>query len=116
MLLAYILYEATISASNFLARFDNVDKFNNFVKTFYFNEYTQVALPLLLAKEIDGLGFALACDFLKDNGYPEFVKPDVHIKKIFKGIELSDSDEDYEVYKDVIRFAKEIGEIPFRVD
>ncbi len=108
--------KATISASNFLARFDDVDKFDKFVKTFYFNEYTQAALPLLLAKEIDGLGFALACDFLKDNGYPEFVKPDVHIKYIFNGIGLSDSGEDYEVYMDVRKFAKEIDEIPFQVD
>jgi hypothetical protein len=111
-----IFSKAVISASNFLARFDDVDKFDKFVKTFYFNEYTQAALPLLLEREINGLGFALACDFLKDNGYPEFVKPDVHIKKIFKGIGLSDSDKDYEVYKDVRKFAKEIGEKPFKVD
>lgn len=111
-----IFCKAVISASNFLARFSDVKHFNEFVEAFYLNEYTRVALPLLLEREVDGMGFALACDFLKDNGYPKFVKPDTHIKKIFKGIGLTDSDDDYEVFKDVIRFSETIGELPFRVD
>ena len=86
------------------------------MQAFYLNEYTRVALPLLLSREIDGMGFALACDFLKENGYPKFVKPDVHIKKIFQGLGLSDSDDDYEVFKDVIRFSELVNELPYKVD
>jgi hypothetical protein len=111
-----IFCKAVISASNFLARFSDLKNFTKFVESFYLNEYTRVALPLLLSREIDGMGFALACDFLKENGYPKFVKPDVHIKKIFNGIGLSNSNDDYEVFKDVIRFSETINEIPYRVD
>jgi hypothetical protein len=111
-----IFCKAVVSASNFLARFANMNEFNQFVEAFYLNEYTRVALPLLLEREVRGMGFALACDFLKDNGFPKFVKPDVHIKAIFNGLEISDSDDDYQVFKDVIRFSEKIGEIPFRVD
>lgn len=111
-----IFCKSTLSASNFLSTFANFKKFNAFVETFDFNEYTRVALPLLLEKEVFGLGFALACDFLKENGYPKFIKPDVHIMKIFNGIGFSNSELDYEVFKDVIRFAEAIDEIPYRVD
>lgn len=111
-----IFCKAVISASNFLRKFSDLKDFTKFVELFYLNEYTRVALPLLLDREIEGMGFALACDFLKENGYPEFIKPDIHIKKIFNGIGLSDSNDDYEVFKDVIRFSQTIGELPFKVD
>ena len=111
-----IFCKSVISASRFLSRFSNLDEFNKFVSQFYLNEYTRVALPLLLAKEVFGLGFTLACDFLKENGYPKFVKPDVHIKAIFNGIGISKSNLDYDVFKDVIRFSENINELPYCVD
>ena len=111
-----IFCKSVFSASHFLSRFSNLEEFDNFVSQFYLNEYTRVALPLLLKEEIFGLGFALACDFLKENGYPKFVKPDVHIKAIFRGIDISKSDLEYEVFKDVIRFSEDINELPYCVD
>ena len=111
-----IFCKTILSASKFLSKFSSVKEFDEFVAYFYPNEYTRLALPLLLKEEIYGYGFALACDFLKENGYPEFVKPDVHIKDIFYGIGISNSKHDYEVFKDVIRFSKVINEIPYVVD
>jgi len=111
-----IFCKTVLSASKFLSRFSSITEFDEFVTQFYPNEYTRLALPLLLKEEIYGYGFALACDFLKENGYPKFVKPDVHIKDIFSGIGISNSKHDYEVFKDVIRFSKVINEIPYVVD
>ncbi len=111
-----IFCKSTLSASQFLSRFPSIEEFDKFVSQFYLNEYTRVALPLLLEKEIFGIGFALACNFLKENGYPKFVKPDIHIKAIFNGIGLSHSEFDYEVFKDVIRFSEAIEEIPYVID
>jgi hypothetical protein len=111
-----IFCKSIISASSFLSRFSDMHQFNTFVEAFYLNDYTRIALPLLLDREIFGIGFALACDFLKENGYPKFAKPDVHIKAIFNGIGLSTSEDDYEVFKDVIKFSEAIGELPYRVD
>ncbi len=111
-----IFCKSVLSVSHFLSRFSSLDEFDNFVSQFYLNEYTRVALPLLLEKEVFGLGFALACDFLKENGYPKFVKPDVHIKAIFHGTGISKSDSDYDVFKDVIRFSEDINELPYCVD
>lgn len=105
-----------LSASHFLSQFSNIEEFDNFVSQFYLNEYTRVALPLLLEKEIIGVGFALACNFLKESGYPKFIKPDVHIKAIFYGTGISKSNSDYEIFKDAIRFSEEINELPYCVD
>lgn len=112
-----IFCKSILSASRFFSNYSTVAEFDEFVKQFYLNEYTRVALPLLLEREVFGVGFALACDFLKENGYSKFVKPDVHIKAIFKGIGISRPESgDYKVFKDVIRFSEEIGEIPYAVD
>jgi len=112
-----ILCKSAISASSFLSKFSDAKQFDTFVSQFCLNEFTRLALPLLLDREIFGLGFALACDFLKENGYPEFVKPDVNIKGIFKGIGISQPEAgDYEVFKDVIRFSESINEVPYVVD
>lgn len=112
-----IFCRGVISGAKFLSIFSSFEEFNEFVNHFYFNEYTRAALPMLIEKEVVGLGFALACDFLKENGYTEFVKPDVHIKAIFKGLGICDPEsDDYEVFKGVVRFSKIIGETPYAVD
>lgn len=111
-----VFCKSAISVSSFLSRFSSIEDFNKFVGLLYVNEYTRPVLPLLLAKEIYGLGFVLACDFLKENGYPEYVKPDRHIKAIFNGVGISGSEDDYEVFRAVITFSKIVGRTPYEVD
>jgi thermostable 8-oxoguanine DNA glycosylase len=43
---------------------------------------------MLLSYEIDGFGFALSCDFLKEMGYVKFGKPDTHVKDVFVALGL----------------------------
>lgn len=105
-----------LSGANFVSKFDDITEFNNFIDQFNYNEYTKLSLPMLLSYEIYGFGFALACDFLKECGYTGYVKPDVHIKEIFNGIGISNSKDDYEIFKDVIKYADRIGEDPYYVD
>lgn len=85
--------EGIISGSRFMASFKNKDDFDSFIRTFARNKYTKAALPMLLSKEIKGFGFALACDFLKELGYREYPKPDIHLIKIFHSLGLSLSTE-----------------------
>ena len=108
--------KSIISIAKFISRFENIEKFNTFVEVFYYNEDTRITLPLLLKEEIFGYQFALSCDFLKENGYPEFVKPDVHIIDIFVGLGISNSKNDFQVFRDVISFSKSIGKVPYEVD
>ncbi len=108
--------KSIISIASFVSRFEDIEKFNTFVEVFYYNEDTRIALPLLLKEEIFGYQFALSCDFLKENGYPEFVKPDVHIIDIFVGLGISDTRNDFQVFRDVISFSKSIQKLPYEVD
>lgn len=108
--------KSVVSGAPFFAQFDDIDAYSEFVADFYANTHTRYALPLLLSERIHGLGFALACDFLKENGYPKFAKPDVHVKDLFQGLGLTDGTSDYEVFVDVVRFADEIDREPYEVD
>jgi hypothetical protein len=106
-----------LSGARFLSRFASAEEFYEWVEFFNEDERARPALPLLLAQEIEGIGFALACDFIMGLGYENFSKPDVHVKEIFWAIGLSPSStSDYEVFKDVARVAGNAGVTPYDVD
>ena len=77
-----------LSAALFLSQFKNGDEFYQWARLFYENKQAMAALPLIIAEEVVGLGYPLSCDFLKELGFIEYGKPDVHICKIFAGIGL----------------------------
>jgi hypothetical protein len=106
-----------ISSARFLSRFSSAEDFYEWVDFFDEDERARPALPLLVAQEIEGFGFALACDFLKELGYENFSKPDVHVKEIFWAIGLSPyGTSDYEVFRAVARVARHAGVTPYNVD
>ena len=107
--------KSIISACEFVNKFEDVEDFDRFVNLFKYNELSSAALPMLLEREIIGLGFPLACDFLKELGYNEYPKPDVHIKDIFVAFDLCENN-DYSAYKSVIEMAKIVNENPYKVD
>jgi hypothetical protein len=105
-----------VSGAAFLSRFPTAKEFHSWVDRFYGDERARPALPMLLDKEIVGFGFALACDFLKEIGYHDYAKPDVHLKAIFVKLGLSTSNDDYQVFKDIIRVARNTNKTPYYVD
>jgi hypothetical protein len=108
---------SVLSGARFLSGFSSADDLYGWVAFFDKDERARPALPLLLAKEIEGFGFALACDFLMGLGYENFSKPDVHIRDIFQGIGLCPwGSSDYEVFKAVARVARNVGVTPYNVD
>lgn len=114
----WVRYAKTIlSAAKFFAQFKNISEFTDFTKPFSSdNEYLRVSLPLVLSAYIYGLGFPLACDFLKESGYPQYVKPDRHLKDIFNDIGLSESRDDYQMFSDIQVFCKRLNLVPYEVD
>ncbi len=108
--------EGIISGSSFMVSFKDKDQLDSFIKTFSLNKYTKAALPMLLSREIKGFGLALACDFLKELGYRDYPKPDVHLIKIFSELKLSKSSDPYEVYKAIIEMSEAVGEDAYTVD
>lgn len=75
------------------------------------------ALPLILAEEIEGIGYTLACDFLKELGFVEYGKPDVHVIGIFVGIGLCQPKPNpYQVQKIITQIAEAAGVSCYNVD
>jgi len=105
------------SGALFLSQFHSADEFYGWVNVFAKDDRVRPALPMLLSLEIEGFGFPLACDFLKELGYLDFGKPDVHVKAIFKmlGLIAKDAD-DYRVFKAITRVAYNQGVSPYNVD
>jgi hypothetical protein len=108
---------SVLSGARFLSRFYSADDFYAWVDFFDEDERARPALPSLLAEEIEGFGFALACDFVKGLGYENFSKPDVHVKDIFWARQLSPfGTSDYEVFRAVARVARNADVTPYNVD
>jgi hypothetical protein len=106
-----------LSGARFLSQFGSAKDFYDWVDIFDEDERARPALPMLVAQEIYGIGFALACDFLMQLGYENFSKPDVHVKAIFPALGLCPlGTSDYEVFKAVARVARNVGVTPYNVD
>jgi hypothetical protein len=112
--------KSIVDAAKFMYDFKDIEDFKSFVAKFDYNLLTSMAMPLLISTKISGLGFALACNFLKELGYTNYPKPDVHLIQVFSGAGLS-SKEPISVFEAIVRMAEDCKEIdpeitPYKVD
>jgi thermostable 8-oxoguanine DNA glycosylase len=112
----YRYVKSLFSAKAFLEQFSDLNDFKKWIDFFDHDNRARSALPMILSEEIYGMGFALACDFLKEIGYTNFGKPDVHIKDIFYQLGLSQNKKDYFVLKDIVRVAEHNDKSPYYID
>ena len=109
--------QTILSAAAFLDQFASAEAFCQWADHFDHDPLTRPALPLVLAQEIDGFGFALACDFLKEIGYVNFPKPDVHLRDIFAALGLCPpKPDDYTLFKAIVRLAGNAEVTPYAAD
>jgi hypothetical protein len=114
--------QSIIEAAHFLSSFKDAHEFYKWTDFFAEDFRAKPALPLMISYEISGIGFPLACDFLKELGFSQYGKPDIHLKDIFKGLGLLDlnrksaSKLDYQTLKVIDRIAKENNTTPYAVD
>ena len=98
-------------------RFSSAADFFNWVDFFDNDDRARAGLPLLLSQEIAGFGFALSCDFLKEMGYVNFPKPDVHLRCIFTALGLCrEKASDFQLFRAVVRVAGHAGVSPYNAD
>ena len=114
-----IFSKSILATARFLSRFATIEEFKAYCNSFIDgNTDMRIAFPLLLSEEIKpGLGFALACNFLKEWVSPFFVKPDTHTKDIFIGTGFcAVTDSDFTICRRIIEFSKRINQTPYSVD
>lgn len=109
--------QTVLSVAQFLEQFSTFDDFINWVDFFDRDTRARASLPMLLSHEIEGFGFALSCDFLKEIGYVNFAKPDVQLREIFTALELcEDGADDYHLFKAIVRVAENAKVTPYNAD
>lgn len=111
---------SAIDAAKFMSNFKDADDFRGFVAQFDYNRPTRMALPLLISTKISGIGFALACDTLKELGYLSYPKPDVHLIEVFSQLGLSEEDP-ISVFEAIVEMAEVCKEVdpessPYKLD
>jgi hypothetical protein len=95
-----------LSAAAFFTQFKGGKDFYAWANHLYEDPRSMAALPMILAAEVDGIGYPLACDFLKELGFVNYGKPDVHVIEIFAGIGLCpDGASPYQVQKVISQIA-----------
>ena len=114
--------KSVIDSAHFLKSFDTAESFYEWANFFANDTRAKPALPLMISIEINGIGFPLACDFLKELGFTEYGKPDVHVKDIFKALNIINNKENnttkqnYATLKAIDRIAKSNNVTPYAVD
>jgi len=106
-----------LSSAAFLAQFKDGEDFASWANHLYRDSRSKPALPLLISQEVFGLGYPLACDFLKELGFIDYGKPDVHIKRILLALGFVEGGvSDYGVQKVIARIAADSGMSAYSVD
>lgn len=106
---------SVVDSARFLQGFKDIEDFKAFVNSFSYSAATRTALPLYLSEKISGMGFALACDALKELGYEYYPKPDVHMIDILSGLDICEPNQ-LAVYEELIRIADDNGITPYKLD
>lgn len=84
--------KSVIEIAYFLGQFKSSEEFYTWADYFANDTKSKPVLPLLISLEITGIGFPLACDLLKELGYSNYAKPDIHLKDIFTKLNLIENE------------------------
>ena len=103
--------KAVVDSAFFVKSFSSVDDFDKYVSL----SKDIKAAPLSISRKITGMGFALACNALKELGYLNYVKPDIHLIDICDKLYISSRDQ-IEVFDAMQRIADENNITPYKLD
>ena len=92
-----------LTAAQFLARFQDGEDFYAWANRMYGDLRSQDALPLLIQRDVYGIAYALACDFLKEKGFLDYGKPDTHVIDILNHVGLCQEGMPASAYQDELR-------------
>lgn len=106
-----------LDAAKFMSQFKDGDDFYTWANTMYQDARSQDAIPMLIAQQVAGIGYSLGCDFLKEKGFINFGKADVHIKEILASVGLCDENSsDIDCQVELRAIAKAVGVSTYKVD
>lgn len=106
-----------VSGAKFLSGFKDYNSLKATLDSFDLNIVTREALALFLQTKINNMGFAIACNWLKELGYVNYTKPDVHMKDVCQAFGLIDNTKnDLECFEAMDMVANRCGVEPYKLD
>ena len=106
-----------VSVASFLSAFGSFEKFKETCEYYDKDNISRIAFASYLEKKIDNMGFAIACNWLKELGYKNYSKPDTHTKDICYALKLVDSNKkDIDCFEKMSELAKECGVEAYKLD
>ncbi len=106
-----------VTGAQFLDGFDGFDDFKRTLDSHDRDAISREALALYLSKTISNMGFAIACNWLKELGYMNYSKPDTHMKDICLALGLIKSkNDDVGCFRAMNTVADGAGVEPYRLD
>lgn len=111
-----IFCKGILSGAEFLSQFESYDSFDKFVNSYTLNDLSIAALPILLDQEVFGMGFPIACDWLKEIGYSNYCKPDTHTVAILYETGVASGQDNYTVFMTMVQMARISNEPPAVID
>lgn len=112
----WVLFSKSVmDAAKFISKFKDVEDFKRTINNIAIHFPYSMMIPKMISEEIDGMGEILACDFIKEIGYVDFAKPDVHIDAIIKTLKGRDM-KPKEVLMEVQNIATAANTTTFEID
>lgn len=108
--------KSIISGASFLLGFSDDNDFKHTFDSFNINDMTREAFALFLSRKIYNMGFAIACNWLKELGYYKYAKPDTHTKDVCKALGLISDEDDIACFEAMLKVANEAGVEAYQVD
>ncbi len=108
--------KGVVSGAKFLIKFKDHDEFISTLNSFDQSDMTRIAFALYLSSTIDNMGFAVACNWLKELGYSNYAKPDTHTKDICDALGLASKKNDIDCFEAIGKVAREAGVKAYSVD
>lgn len=112
----WILFsKSVLDSAKFISKFKDVEDFKQTINNIAAHFPYTMMIPKMIGEEIDGMGEVLACDFIKEIGYVDFAKPDVHIEAIIKALKGQDM-KPKEVLAEVQNIASTANTTTYEID
>lgn len=103
--------KAVVDSAAFVKTFSDVKAFDKYVT----QNSNIKKVPIAISRRITGIGFALACNALKELGYLDYVKPDIHLIDICDELGICSRDP-IDVFDAMQTIAAENNITPYKLD
>ncbi|MGP1505523.1 MAG: hypothetical protein ACTTIR_07875 [Eggerthia catenaformis] len=113
-----------IDLAKFFSSFKDINEFRNVCDAMNISYVSREAFALFLSKKIYNMGFAIACNILKELGYLEYIKLDVHMIDIcrklftnnFENIKINSEEEKILTFEIMTEIANDANVSPYNLD